>query len=246
MIFFKKRKANSNIADYSVLKADIHSHLLPGIDDGSPDIETSIHLIRGMKKLGYKKLITTPHIMWDVYKNTRDIILGRLQEVKEKLAEEQVDVEIQAAAEYFIDDHLGEMVERKQPLLSFGSNLVLVEFSMVSQPFEWKKTLFEMQIHGYQPVIAHPERYTYLERNKNFYDELKSAGYLFQLNILSLSGQYGNSVAEMARYLTKKGYYDLVGTDLHHVRHLEALKNPSVFSSLQPLLDSGKILNATL
>jgi tyrosine-protein phosphatase YwqE len=246
MIFFRKRSANLNAADYSILHADIHSHLLPGIDDGSPDIETSVRLISGMKRLGYKKLITTPHIMWDVYKNTREIILGKLQEVKDRLANEQVEIEIQAAAEYFIDEHLGELVERKEPLLCFGNNLVLVEFSMVSQPFEWKKTLFEMQIQGYQPVIAHPERYAYLDRNKNFYDELKSAGYLFQLNILSLSGQYGNSVTELARYLTKKGYYDLIGSDLHHVRHLEALKNPSVLSSLQQLLDSGKILNPTL
>jgi tyrosine-protein phosphatase YwqE len=246
MIFFRKRNANLNAADYSILHADIHSHLLPGIDDGSPDIETSVQLISGMKRLGYKKLITTPHIMWDVYKNTSQIILGKLQEVKDRLANEQVDIEIQAAAEYFIDEHLGELVERKEPLLCFGNNFVLVEFSMVSQPFEWKKTLFEMQIQGYQPVIAHPERYAYLDRNKNFYDELKSAGYLFQLNILSLSGQYGNSVTELARYLTKKGYYDLIGSDLHHVRHLEALKNPSVLSSLQQLLDSGKILNPTL
>jgi tyrosine-protein phosphatase YwqE len=246
MNFFRKRSTHLNLADYSVLHADIHSHLLPGIDDGSPDIETSVALIRGMKKLGFKKLITTPHIMWDVYKNTRNLILEKLQEVKARLADEQEDIELQAAAEYFIDEHLGELVEGKEPLLSFGNNLVLVEFSMVSQPFEWKKMLFEMQIQGYQPVIAHPERYGYLERNKNFYDELKSAGYLFQLNILSLSGQYGSSVAELARYLAKKGYYDLVGTDLHHSRHLEALKNPSVFSSLQQLLDSGKILNPTL
>ena len=241
---FKKKKTES--VNFGEIGTDMHSHLLPGIDDGSPDIETSVHLISGMKQLGYKKLITTPHIMWDVYKNTTSIILQRLQEVRNRLADEQIEVEIQAAAEYFIDEHLGELVERREPLLSFGDNLVLVEFSMVSQPFEWKKTLFEMQIQGYQPVIAHPERYSYLDRNKNFYDELKSAGYLFQLNILSLSGQYGNSVTELARYLTKKGYYDLIGTDLHHVRHLEALKNPSVFSSLQQLLDSGKILNPTL
>src|SRR4029079_8363024 len=246
MRFFRKRNANVNIADYGILHADIHSHLLPGIDDGSPDIETSVQLISGMKKLGYKKLITTPHIMWDVYKNTNSIILEKLELVRGRLADEQIDVEIHAAAEYFIDEHLGELVERKEPLLSFGNNLVLVEFSMVSQPFEWKNTLFEMQIQGYQPVIAHPERYAYLDRNKNFYDELKGAGYLFQLNMLSLSGQYGSSVTELARYLTKKGYYDLIGTDLHHARHLEALKSPSVFSSLQHVLESGKILNPTL
>src|SRR6476659_7147595 len=247
MIFFRrKKKATSPIADYSVLRSDVHSHLLPGIDDGSPDLETSVHLIKGMKRLGYKKLITTPHIMWDVYKNTTDIILNKLQELKGRLADEQVDIEVQGAAEYFVDEHLVDLVEQKQPLLSFGNNFVLVEFSMVSQPFEWKKTLFEMQIYGYQPVIAHQERYSYLERNKEFYDELKSAGYLFQLNILSLSGLYGKSVAELASYLTKKDYYDIIGTDLHHVRHLEALKNPSVLSSLQQLLDSGKILNPSL
>jgi len=246
MRLFRRRTGNSNIADYSVLHADIHSHLLPGIDDGSPDIETSLQLIRGMKAFGYKKLITTPHIMWDVYKNTNSIILEKLSEVRGRLKEEQIDIELEAAAEYFIDEHLSELVERKEPLLSFGNNFILVEFSMVSQPFEWKKTLFEMQIQGYQPVIAHPERYAYLDRNKNFYDELKSAGYLFQLNMLSLSGQYGSSVTELARYLTKKGYYDLIGTDLHHLRHLEALKNPSVVASIQPLLDSGRILNTAL
>ncbi len=245
-MFFKKKKANIQVDGYSFLQADMHSHLLPGIDDGSPDMETSIELIKGMKNLGYKKLITTPHIMWDVYKNTRSIIIEKLNEVKNRLKIEQIEIELEAAAEYFIDEHLAELVEKKEPLMCFGSNMVLVEFSMVSQPFEWKSILFEMQIQGYQPVIAHPERYSYLERNKDFYDELKTAGYLFQLNILSLSGQYGNSVTELARYLLKKGYYDLIGTDLHHSRHLNALKNSSIFSPLQQLLDSGKLLNPTL
>ncbi len=245
-MFFKKKNTNSNKADYSSLNADIHSHLIPGIDDGSPNVETSIRLIKGMKELGFKKLITTPHIMWDIYKNTRKVILEKLEEVKIKLEEEKIDIEIHAAAEYFIDDYVEELLNQKEPLLTFGNNMVLTEFSMASPSFDLKEVLFEMQIQGYQPVIAHPERYTYLEHNKNFYDELKDAGYLFQLNILSLSGYYSDSVMELARYLAKKGYYDLVGTDLHHIRHLEALKNPSVFSSLQKLVESGKIQNSTL
>ncbi len=241
-MFFKKK----NKVDYSVLNADMHSHLLPGIDDGSQDIETSLKLIKGMKELGFKKLITTPHIMWDIYKNTRSIILEKLEEVKTKLKEEQVDIEIHAAAEYFIDDYLGGLLKQKEPLLSFGNNLVLVEFSMASQPFDLKEILFEMQIQGYQPVIAHPERYIYLEQNKNFYNELKEAGYFFQLNTLSLSGYYGNAVTELARYLAKKQYYDLIGTDLHHFRHLDSLKNPSLSSSLHRILESGKIQNREL
>ncbi len=245
-MFFKKKNKDSNKVDYSLLNADIHSHLLPGIDDGSQDMETSLELIKGMKELGFKKLITTPHIMWDMYKNTRDIIFEKLDQVRTKLREEQVDIELLAAGEYFIDDHVAALLKQKEPLLTFGNNMVLVEFSMASQPFDLKEVLFEMQIQGYQPVIAHPERYIYLEQNKSFYNELKDAGYFFQLNILSLNGYYGNSVMELARYLTKKGYYDLIGTDLHHFRHLDALKHPSFSSSLQRLLESGKILNQTL
>jgi protein-tyrosine phosphatase len=245
-MLFKKKKIVTVAADYGVLRADVHSHLLPGIDDGAQDIQTSLQLIEGMRALGYRKLITTPHVMWDMYQNTRDNILGKLDQVRSKLKEQGVDVELDAAAEYFIDDHLGDLLRRKEPLLTFGNKLVLTEFSMASQSFELKEILFEMQMQGYQPVIAHPERYTYLQQNKDFYDELKDTGCLFQLNILSLSGYYGETVMELGRYLVKKQYYDFVGTDLHHFRHLEALKNPSVISHLQKLLDAGKIQNASL
>ena len=118
-MFFRKKHTRGVGADYSRVNADIHSHLLPGIDDGSPDIETSVQLITGMKRLGYKKLITTPHIMWDVYKNTRDIILGKLQEVKDRLANEQVDIEIHAAAEYFIDELFGGISGTKGTFIMF-------------------------------------------------------------------------------------------------------------------------------
>ena len=244
-MFLKGKKGLSN-ADYSLLNADMHSHLLPGIDDGSPDMETSLRLIKGMFELGFKKLITTPHVMWDMYQNTREIILEKLDTVRTKLKEQSVDIELDAAAEYFIDDHLGELLRQKEPLLTFGNKLVLTEFSMASQSLELKEILFEMQMQGYQPVIAHPERYTYLQQNKDFYDELKDTGCLFQLNILSLSGYYGETVMDLGRYLAKKQYYDLVGTDLHHFRHLDALKNPSVISHLQKLLDAGKIQNINL
>lgn len=245
-MFFKKKNTPSHKVDYSFLNADMHSHLLPGIDDGSQNLETSLHLIKGMKELGFKKLITTPHVMWDIYKNSTEIILRKLEEVRNKLKEKQVDIEIHAAAEYFMDDHLEEMLKQKQPLLSFGNKWVLVEFSMASQPFDLKEIIFEMQLQGYQPVIAHPERYIYLDQNKTFYNELKEAGCFFQLNALSLSGYYGNTVMELARYLAKNQFYDLIGTDLHHTRHLDTLKNPPVFASLHRLLDTGKIQNKNL
>lgn len=232
--------------DYNILGVDMHSHLLPGIDDGSPDIETSVQLIRGMMELGYKKFITTPHIMWEMYRNTPAIIQEKLEALKVRLKAEQIDVQIEAAAEYFLDDHFSKMLDQKEKLLTFGDNFILVEFSMASPPFDLKDILFELQMQGYQPIIAHPERYIYLESNKAFYSELKEAGHFLQLNILSLGGAYGRSVEELAHWLLKKGFYDFAGTDLHHARHLQGLSNPAISGPLASLCRTGAIQNQSL
>src|SRR5436190_12546734 len=173
---FSQSKSEKAKVDLSELKTDLHSHLIPGIDDGSPDMETSLKLIKGMIGFGYKKLITTPHIMWDMYQNTREIILEKLEELRAAVKAEGLDIEIKAAAEYFIDDHVEGLLKRKEPLLTISGSMVLVEFSMAHHLFSLKEILFEMQMSGYQPVVAHPERYMYLEHGKEFYDELKNIG----------------------------------------------------------------------
>ena len=242
--FFKKKKV---LASFSGIATDMHSHLLPGIDDGSPDVETSIALIRGLMELGYKKFTTTPHIMWDIYQNTHETIHAAHTILKDALKKEKIKVTIRAAAEYFLDDHFDQLLEDKTPLLTIHNNMVLVEFSFVNPPFDLKEKLFKLQMGGYQPVLAHPERYLYFRENKDFYDTLKNAGCLFQLNLLSLSNYYGKASTELANYLIKKEYIDLLGTDLHHERHLESLKfSGSTMGTIQRLLDSGKILNGSL
>ncbi len=245
-LFRKKASAATPTELFQQLRVDMHSHLLPGIDDGSPDLDTSLQLIRGLKNLGFSKLITTPHIFSDMYPNTRQGILEKLALVQQAVAAENLDIEIQAAAEYFLDEHVEQLLAKNEPLLTISGKMVLVEFSMAYPPHSLKNILFEMQMQGYQPIIAHPERYIYLEREKPFYDELKDLGCLFQLNILSLSGHYGKSSLELAQYLIKKGYYDLAGTDLHQVRHLESLKNQSITNYLEKLLQSGKLRNPQL
>ncbi|MCX6319778.1 MAG: hypothetical protein NTW29_21045 [Bacteroidetes bacterium] len=232
--------------DFSRIRVDMHSHLLPGIDDGSPDVATSLKLIKGMMELGYKKFITTPHIMWDMYQNTREIIAEKLDVVRTALKEEGIEVELHAAAEYFLDDHVAELLKNNEPLLTVSGKMVLTEFSLAYPSHSLKDILFEMQMQGYQPIIAHPERYLYLEGNKDFYEELKDAGCLFQLNLLSITGYYGKSAQELAQFLLKKNYYDLVGTDLHGFRHLEALQNKALAAPLEKLLNTGRILNAGL
>src|SRR6185503_1643726 len=127
---FSKSKPATGRAEFDRLKVDLHSHLIPGIDDGSPDIETSLQLIRGMYELGYRKLYTTPHIMWDMYKNSREIILEKLEPLVQAVKSAGIDVEIKAAAEYFLDDHVEKLVRSNQPLLTIGERMVLVEFSM--------------------------------------------------------------------------------------------------------------------
>lgn len=234
MFFFKKKKVEDISLDW--LHTDMHSHLLPGIDDGAQDMESSLSLIRSLAALGYKKLITTPHILWEIYPNTPEIITQKLAELKHEVAKAEIDIELHAAAEYYIDEHFQELLDKKAPLLTLHKNLVLVEFSMVTAPMDLQQVFFEMQLQGYQPVLAHPERYVYLERKKEVFDTLKNAGCYFQLNLLSVTGHYGKPVQELATYLLSKDYYDFAGTDLHHTRHVELLNklsSASVYSYLK-------------
>jgi protein-tyrosine phosphatase len=245
MLFFRNRRTKEPV-DYGFIGADMHSHLLPGIDDGSPDMDTSLQLIRGMQALGYKKLITTPHILSDMYPNTREGILAKLEEVRRVARQEGLSVQLHAAAEYFLDDHVAALLKGHEPLLTIHDNWVLCEFSLAFPSHSLKDILFELQMQGYLPVIAHPERYIYLQQSKDFYDELKATGCLFQLNVLALAGHYGKAVQELAHYLIKKGYYDLLGTDLHHFRHLEGLADAGLVSQLRKLVDTGKIRNGEM
>lgn len=243
-IFKKKR---SNTVDLSALGTDLHSHLLPGIDDGSPDVPTSMELIKGLQDLGFRNLITTPHILWDLYKNNSATIAAAEQTLQPVLQQGLPDIPLKAAAEYFLDEHFDSLLKANTPLLTIKHNWVLVEFSFVSEPYDLKEKLFELQIRGYQPVLAHPERYNYLGAKKQLYDELKDAGCLFQLNLLSLSGYYGKPSLDLAQHLLRKKYIDLLGTDLHHARHLQALQSAtSIMDPVKALLDSGRLQNPSL
>jgi tyrosine-protein phosphatase YwqE len=244
MLFWRKKETTP--IDLSWLGADMHSHLLHGIDDGSQDLESSLEMIEGLVKVGYKKIITTPHILWDMYPNTSEIIIQKTAELKKAMTEAGITIDITAAAEYFIDEHFEDELRNKVPLLTVKDNMVLVEFSMLTMPLDLNDVLFELQMQNYQPILAHPERYIYLKNNKAFFDDLKNNGCYFQLNLLALCGVYGSSVQELAEYLVKKEYYDFAGTDMHHVKHLEALQKLGSSSYYHQLQQSGHIKNNTL
>ncbi|MBL7700411.1 MAG: histidinol phosphatase [Chitinophagaceae bacterium] len=240
------KKTSRHPPDFSGLVTDMHSHLVPGVDDGATDVENSITLINGLRELGFQKFVTTPHVLWDIFKNNSGTISPRYNELKASLEENKLDVPINFAAEYFLDYHVDELIEDGQRLLTIKDNWVLVEFSFVSAPLDLKEKLFNVQMAGYQPIIAHPERYLYFGKTK-MYDELREAGYFFQVNLLSLAGYYGKGPQEIGNMLIKNKYVDFLGTDLHHVRHLAALQTAGHLNdTIKQLLDAGSLLNSTI
>lgn len=211
---------------------DIHSHLLPGIDDGAKDLNNSIELIQKMSSYGIKNFITTPHILGDLYPNTPEIINSKLTEVKNELVKRGItDIAIKAAAEYMLDEEFSIILE-KENILTLKDNLVLVEMSYFSPPNNLFDILFQLGLKGYKPVLAHPERYNSYHKNFRVFQKLKNAGCLFQLNLLSLTENYGKEVQKTAERLLKENMYDFVGTDTHNLNHLDSLKKISTKNNL--------------
>jgi protein-tyrosine phosphatase len=214
----------SGNSNWAFLGADMHSHFIPGIDDGAKTMEDSLKLIQAMADMGYRSIITTPHVMIDFYPNTTEIIQNGLQKVQEAVKEQNIPVTIKAAAEYYIDEYFMERLA-KEPLLTIYQNEVLVEFSMLFEPPMLWEVIFQMQQAGYRPIIAHPERYMFYHNSSMKYRELKNRGCMLQMNMLSITGYYGKNIKMAADDLLKKGMYDYCGSDMHHEKHAGLLKS---------------------
>lgn len=242
---FGKKEPDLGPADLSVLQVDVHSHFIPGIDDGSQNMEQSMELLTAMAELGYRKVITTPHNMADGYKNSPEIILGGLERVRAELKVRGIPMEIDAAAEYYLDHELEQKVLDKK-VLTFGNNYVLFELPFISEPTMMLQLIFQMQTMGYRPVLAHPERYQFWHNEFEKYVNLKERGVMFQLNMIALTGAYGPQAKTIAERLIDLGYYELIGSDCHSMNHIEAIKNTLHRPYLHKVIASGKLLNATL
>ncbi len=222
MVFFKKKNIPLN-QFFPEGFVDIHSHLLPGIDDGAKDLGHSIELIEKMASYGIKNIITTPHVLGDVYPNSSKTIKEKEKDVQDELVKRGLeDIRFSAAAEYMLDEQFTTLLKDKD-LLTLKDNYVLVEMSYFSPPLNLYDILFDLQLQGYKPVLAHPERYVTYHSKYKEYQKLKASGCLFQLNLLALTGYYGEPVKRVTKLLLEDNFYDLVGTDAHHHRHLDNL-----------------------
>ena len=244
--FFTKSTLLENAADLSILKCDMHSHFIPGIDDGAKTMEESLAMLKEFHEMGYKKVITTPHIMSDYYRNTPEIILSGLEKVRAALKENNIPIEIEAAAEYYADYEFDQMIDQKS-ILSFGEKkYVLFELSFVSPPDNINGSIFKLLTNGYRPVLAHPERYNYWHDDFEKYEEMADKGVLLQVNINSFSGYYSPQTKKIAEMMVEKGMIAFIGSDCHHAGHVNMMKQVVYEQALHQILDSGKLLNTSL
>ncbi len=242
---FGTRERDLPEADLSVLGADMHSHFIPGIDDGSQSLEQSIELLTAMRELGYRKVVTTPHSMADGYRNTPDIILEGLEKVRSEVARIGLDIEVEAAAEYYMDHELEQRVTANE-VLTFGDRYLLFELPFISEPQMLLSVVFQMQTQGYRAILAHPERYAFWYNDFSKYERMKERGVYFQLNLVALSGAYGPQARQIAERLIDAGHYEFLGSDCHNMNHVQAIRNTLKRPYLHKLLASGRLLNATL
>jgi protein-tyrosine phosphatase len=242
---FKKKKEDKKerYFDYSSIVVDMHSHVLPGIDDGAKTPEESIQLIRKMMDLGIQKIIATPHIMIDYYKNTPQTINGALEILKAELEKEKIDIVVEAAAEHYFDETFEERVKKKE-LMIMGDNYVLFEFSFISAPPNVIPVVQKLKDLGYKPILAHPERYTYMEMDQ--FKTLHDWGLSFQLNTISLTGYYGRDSKRLAESLIDQQLIDFISSDMHHLRHAEALKHALKMPYLEKVMFDYPLKNIML
>lgn len=213
---------------------DIHSHLLPGIDDGAQTFEDSLFLTTALQGFGTKQIITTPHIFQNFWENNNQNIKANEEVTLNELKKNNIQIPFRAAAEYMMDDYFVNLFQSGE-LLTLKDNYVLVEMSYINAPIQLYSILFDLQVAGYIPVLAHPERYVFYHNNFEEYKKLVNAGCLLQLNLLAVVGYYGLGIAKIAEKLLQKGMYSFVGSDVHHKNHIAAFDQKIKLKDATPL-----------
>ena len=242
--FLKKNKTPDPI--FEMLGTDMHNHLIPCVDDGSRSTEESIACIRTMQQLGYKRIYITPHFQSPRFPNNEDDIKQRYESLRAALAEKGVTMEMAGVAgEYRIDDSFAHRMESSS-FLKINDKYVLVELSLHQQRMGVEEVMFDMQMKGYEVILAHPERYPYFNVHSQKTEQLKEQGVYFQLNILSLNGFYGESAQRRAIDFLNAGWVEFMGTDMHNTTYAQALTDAARNKRIRKILETHKFLNTEL
>ena len=249
--FLKKLVSGSEeeiheLSDFSSLAVDLHSHLIPGIDDGSKSMTDTIEILKAFKSLGYKKIITTPHVIRDSYDNSTETLLAGKEKVLEAMKKEGIDIGFDVSAEYYMDETMYARIESKD-FLPFGKNYILVELSYLEKMNNTLDLIYKLQVAGYRVILAHPERYPfYYEKDFKTYKSFKDRSVYFQLNMGSLVGKYGNGAKTVAQRMVDEEIVDFIASDLHTIKTIDVLKDCLKDRHTQKVIKSGMLLNKSL
>jgi|SRR5690554_129514 len=211
---------------------DIHSHVLYGLDDGAKTLEETKDLLNSLKSFGFEQFIATPHTTPLVWENTKEGILEQYEKVL--LETKSIPKNLRVASEYLMDESFLKRLEHER-LLTLKDDYVLVEMSYINPPIQLYEIIMQLASQGYIPVLAHPERYNFYKNDFGSFKQLKKAGCLFQMNLLSVTGYYGSGITEVADYLLKQNMYDFVGSDVHHQKHIQAFSDAVQIKSVAEL-----------
>jgi protein-tyrosine phosphatase len=227
------------------LNIDLHSHLIPSIDDGSKSMQETLTLLKAFEEAGYQKVITTPHIMVDRYENGRDKILRALEVVHQEMRDAGLKIVLEAGAEYYFDEGFIAQLKREEPL-AIAKRYILFETPYSNKPLHFDRMVDAIFEAGYQPILAHPERYRYIEDMEAIYPQLKERGLLFQLNINSFGGHYGYASKRKAQFLSQRGMVDFLGSDVHHLKQVYYLRRTKRKGLYREIFKNNLILNNIL
>lgn len=219
---------------------DVHTHLLPGVDDGFSSLSDSLEMLSYLKGQGVERIFLTPHVMADLAKNRKELLEERFEVFREECA--HIDIDLHLAAEYMLDECFYQQMA--EGLLSYDGRHVLVEVSCLQAPGDLFQKLYDIQLNGYIPVMAHPERYGFWDYSGLM--RLKEHGCKFQLNLFSLSGFYGSTTQKTATRLLKEGQYDFAGTDIHSLNYRKGYESFSLkkdqYEAVEKLIGQNSML----
>lgn len=231
---------------FEALGTDMHCHLVPQVDDGSKCFEESVECLKTLKAVGYKKVYITPHFQYPRFQNDEDDIRRRYEDLKQRALAEGVEIEMAGVGgEYRIDSGFKKRLENPR-FLQVAGKYVLVELSLHQQMMGCDEMIFDMQMSGYEVILAHPERYPYLNVAGARMEQLKNQGVFFQINVLSLGGFYGDEAKKRAYQMLERGWVEFMGTDTHNTMYSQALIDLSNDRKVEKVLNKYEFMNKTL
>lgn len=237
----------------NALHIDVHSHIVPGVDDGSSKLEESLALIERLVEMGYKGAVVTPHVHSDIYPNNRHTLEPAFEQLRTVTAQRWPEFSLQLAAEYFLDEHFTDCIAAGD-LLHFHAvddigqpvKCVLFEFGFHEPPINHEQVIFDLQMAGYTGVLAHAERYPYWHSNQGEVQALADRGIWITVNAASLSGAYGPEMYRVAHTLLENGTAKMICSDAHGMRHMDSLKAISKSPVVHRWIDAGDVLSRSV